>query len=79
MALVTNFGTLYFDLYCFKALKTCENFIELCMQKYYNGCKFHRLIKNFMVQGGDPEGTGKGGKSYFNGNKFEDEFDEKML
>jgi len=71
--MVTNFGNITFDLYCYKALKTCENFLELCEAKYYCNTIFHRLIKDFMIQGGDPTGTGKGGESYFDGAKFEDE------
>mmetsp|Transcript_17872 Transcript_17872/g.24772 ORF Transcript_17872/g.24772 Transcript_17872/m.24772 type:complete len:90 (+) Transcript_17872:1052-1321(+) len=61
------------EIHCEKVPKTAENFIELCEHKYYNGLSFHRLIKDFMIQGGDPDGTGKGGMSYF-GKKFEDEF-----
>ena len=53
--------------------KTCENFLELCQSGYFKGTKFHRLIKKFMIQGGDPDGTGRGGKSMF-GKKFGDEF-----
>ncbi|KAI9887567.1 MAG: Peptidyl-prolyl cis-trans isomerase-like 1 [Watsoniomyces obsoletus] len=51
---------------------TCRNFIGLTQRGYYNGCIFHRIIPNFMIQGGDPTGTGRGGSSIF-GEKFEDE------
>nr|XP_027204347.1 RING-type E3 ubiquitin-protein ligase PPIL2-like [Dermatophagoides pteronyssinus] len=71
--LVTNFGNLNLELYCDKVPRTCDNFIQLCRRGYYDNCRFHRLIKNFMLQGGDPTGTGKGGESAF-GKCFEDEF-----
>lgn len=45
--------------------KTAENFLELCENSYYKDTEFHRLIPGFMVQGGDPEGNGLGGKSVF--------------
>ena len=54
------------------APKTCENMIGLIKKEYYNGIVFHRVIKDFMVQGGDPTGTGAGGQSLWGG-KFEDE------
>lgn len=73
MQIVTNFGSMKVEIACNLVPKTGENFIELCEHKYYNGVLFHRLIKNFMIQGGDPDGTGRGGQSYF-GSKFEDEF-----
>lgn len=47
--MVTNKGPMQFEIYCAKALKTSENFLELCMQKYYDGVTFHRLIKDFMI------------------------------
>ena len=72
VVVVTNLGSIEFEIYCGKAPKTAENFLELCERKYYNNTVFHRLIKDFMVQGGDPTSTGKGGESYF-GAKFEDE------
>jgi len=78
VAIVTNMGTMHFDLYCHLAPKTCENFVELCEKKYFKDTVFHRLIKGFMVQGGDPTATGRGGTSYF-GSTFEDEFSDKML
>ncbi|ULU05973.1 hypothetical protein L3Y34_018112 [Caenorhabditis briggsae] len=71
--LVTNFGPLNLELYCQKAPKACENFITHCTNGYYNNTKFHRLIKNFMLQGGDPTGTGHGGESIW-GKPFTDEF-----
>ncbi|CAI2338406.1 unnamed protein product [Caenorhabditis sp. 36 PRJEB53466] len=71
--LVTNFGALNLELYCQKAPKACENFITHCSNGYYNNTKFHRLIKNFMLQGGDPTGTGHGGESIW-GKPFADEF-----
>ncbi|XP_041456134.1 RING-type E3 ubiquitin-protein ligase PPIL2-like [Lytechinus variegatus] len=69
----TNKGTLNIELRCDLVPKTCENFIQLCAKGYYNGTKFHRSIKNFMIQGGDPTGTGTGGESIW-GKPFKDEF-----
>lgn len=60
------------------APKAVQNFKELAKQGYYDGLKFHRIIPDFMIQGGDPEGTGRGGASIFEGGKFEDEFDGKL-
>ena len=69
----TNQGTIEIKLFADVAPKTCENFIGLTQKGYYNGLTFHRVIKDFMIQGGDPEGTGQGGQSLW-GNNFEDEF-----
>ena len=74
MTILTNQGPIAVEIECHRVPKTGENFLELCEKGYYKGVKFHRLIKNFMIQGGDPDGTGKGGKSYFKGEKFADEF-----
>ncbi|CAB3404164.1 unnamed protein product [Caenorhabditis bovis] len=71
--IITNYGPLNLELYCQRVPKACENFITLCSRGYYNNTKFHRLIKNFMLQGGDPTGTGHGGESMW-GKPFEDEF-----
>lgn len=74
----TNLGPLNLELFCDQVPKTCENFLKHCVNGYYNGTKFHRSIRNFMIQGGDPtsktgESTGRGGTSIWN-TKFEDEF-----
>jgi len=58
------------------APKTTENFITLAERGYYDGIIFHRVIKNFMIQGGDPTGTGSGGKSAWGG-RFDDEIDPR--
>jgi peptidyl-prolyl cis-trans isomerase-like protein 2 len=73
----TNFGDLNFELYCNLAPYACYNFISLAKKKYYDGVKFHRLIKNFMVQGGDPSGTGRGGESIWK-KDFKDEFNSTL-
>ncbi|KAF8605461.1 cyclophilin-like protein [Ceratobasidium sp. AG-I] len=57
--------------------KTCQNFRELAKRGYYNGVIFHRIIVDFMVQGGDPTGTGRGGTSIY-GQKFEDEITPEL-
>ncbi|MFA6459364.1 MAG: peptidylprolyl isomerase [Candidatus Paceibacterota bacterium] len=67
----TNKGTIVFETYDADAPKTVENFISLANKGFYNGLIFHRVIENFMVQGGDPTGTGMGGPGY----KFADELD----
>lgn len=69
----TNMGTIELELYADKTPKTVENFVGLANKGYYNGVIFHRVIDNFMIQGGDPTGTGRGGQSLWGG-KFEDEF-----
>lgn len=71
--LVTNFGTLELVLHCDLCPKTCENFLTLIERGFYDGLIFHRSIKNFMIQGGDPDGNGRGGTSAW-GTPFEDEF-----
>ncbi|CAD5217596.1 unnamed protein product [Bursaphelenchus xylophilus] len=70
--LLTNHGPLNLELFCKIAPKACENFIRHCADGYYDNSRFHRLIKHFMLQGGDPTGTGKGGESVW-GKPFEDE------
>jgi len=59
----TNKGTIKFELLESDAPKTTENFITLAERGYYNGVIFHRVISGFMIQGGDPTGTGRGGES----------------
>lgn len=72
--LETNRGTIKFELLEVDAPKTTENFRLLAEKGYYDGVIFHRVIKNFMIQGGDPLGRGYGGESAWGG-KFEDEID----
>lgn len=55
----SRMGVIVMELYWKHAPKTCKNFAELARRGYYNGTKFHRIIKDFMIQGGDPTGTGK--------------------
>ncbi len=62
------------ELYADKAPKTVENFVKLAQKGFYNGTIFHRVIPDFMIQGGDPEGTGRGGPGY----KFADEFHPEL-
>jgi len=66
----TNRGDIIIDLYADKTPKTVNNFVFLAKDGYYNGVTFHRVIPDFMVQTGDPTGTGRGGPGY----KFADEF-----
>ncbi|XP_017894702.1 PREDICTED: peptidyl-prolyl cis-trans isomerase-like 1 [Capra hircus] len=70
--LETSMGIIVLELYWKHAPKTCKNFAELARRGYYNGTRFHRIIKDFMIQGGDPTGTGRGGASIY-GKQFEDE------
>jgi len=65
----TSKGTIVCDLFAKDAPKTVNNFVFLARENFYDGTKFHRVIENFMIQGGDPEGTGRGGPGY----RFEDE------
>ena len=68
----TNKGTIRFELLEDESPKTTENFIKLAERGYYDGVIFHRVIKGFMIQGGDPTGTGRGGESAWGG-RFNDE------
>lgn len=73
----TNMGDITIQLYPEVAPKTVENFVTLAKKGYYNGLIFHRVIKDFMIQGGDPTGTGAGGESIY-GAKFEDECSQEL-
>jgi peptidyl-prolyl cis-trans isomerase B (cyclophilin B) len=66
----TSSGTIVCELYTKEAPNTVNNFVFLAREKFYDGTTFHRVINDFMVQGGDPEGSGRGGPGY----KFSDEF-----
>ena len=71
----TNQGEIEVELFADVAPKTCKNFLGLAEKKYYEGIIFHRIIKDFMIRGGDPTGTGMGGESIW-GKPFEDEMSE---
>jgi cyclophilin family peptidyl-prolyl cis-trans isomerase len=71
----TNQGTIELQLFDEDAPKTVENFKKLAQDGFYNGIIFHRVIPDFMVQGGDPTGTGSGGPGY----QFEDEFNDHKV
>jgi len=71
----TNHGTIEIELYDEDAPKTVENFLKLSRDGFYDGVIFHRVIEDFMIQGGDPTGTGTGGPGY----QFEDEFNDHKV
>jgi cyclophilin family peptidyl-prolyl cis-trans isomerase len=68
----TNHGTIGLELYDDDAPRTVQNFTKLAADGFYDGVTFHRVIEDFMIQGGDPTGTGSGGPGY----QFEDEFND---
>ncbi len=70
----TNHGTIRAELFEERAPKTAGNFIELAEKGFYDGVAFHRVIQDFMIQGGDPEGTGRGGPGY----TIDDEFHPEL-
>lgn len=77
MVIETSMGTIEVALFREEAPKTVENFVGLAKKGYYDGVIFHRVIDKFMIQGGDPTGTGMGGESIY-GKKFEDEISPKL-
>ncbi|XP_071801796.1 peptidyl-prolyl cis-trans isomerase-like 3 isoform X3 [Asterias amurensis] len=77
VTLHTDVGDLKIELFCEQAPKASENFLALCASGYYDNTLIHRNIKGFMVQMGDPLGTGKGGTSIWN-RKFEDEIVDNL-
>ena len=70
----TTLGSIEVELYAEEAPKTVANFVELAKKGFYDGIIFHRVIPDFMIQTGDPTGTGRGGPGY----QFEDEFSPKL-
>ena len=74
----TSLGEVKVQLFAKLAPKTVKNFVELAKKGYYNGVLFHRVIPDFMIQGGDPTGTGRGGESIY-GEAFEDEFSDQLF
>jgi len=77
VVLETSLGDVQLELYWTHAPRTCKNFAELAKRGYYNGVVFHRIISDFMIQTGDPTGTGRGGTSIY-GQKFEDEIHPEL-
>ena len=71
----TNHGAIELELFDDDAPKTVDNFRKLAADGFYDGVSFHRVIRDFMIQGGDPTGTGSGGPGY----TFEDEFNEHKI
>ncbi|MDP9284316.1 MAG: peptidylprolyl isomerase [Actinomycetota bacterium] len=71
----TNHGPIEIELFDDDAPKTVENFTKLARKGFYDGVIFHRVIRDFMIQGGDPTGTGSGGPGY----QFEDEFNDNKV
>ena len=75
MTMTTNRGDIVFEMFDEDAPKTVDNFRSLSEKGYYDGLTFHRIIRDFMIQGGCPEGTGTGGPGY----QFEDEFNDHKI
>lgn len=74
---IQDYGSIHVKFFDKEAPKAVENFITHAKNGYYDGLIFHRIIENFMIQGGDPTGTGTGGESIW-GSDFEDEFSEDL-
>ena len=74
----TNMGDITLELFKKRVPKTVKNFVTHAKNGYYDGVIFHRVIEDFMIQGGDPTGTGMGGESIW-GPKFEDEFSKELF
>lgn len=77
VTLHTSHGALKLELFCEQTPITCKNFLALCAKGAYNKTIFHRNISRFLIQGGDPTGTGKGGESIY-GKPFQDEIVESL-
>ncbi|CAA19454.2 Spliceosome-associated protein CWC27 homolog [Caenorhabditis elegans] len=77
VTLETTAGDIEIELWTKEAPLACRNFIQLCMENYYKGTVFHRLVKNFILQGGDPTATGTGGESIY-GKPFKDEIHQRL-
>mmetsp|Transcript_11724 Transcript_11724/g.35172 ORF Transcript_11724/g.35172 Transcript_11724/m.35172 type:complete len:142 (+) Transcript_11724:226-651(+) len=80
VTLHTSLGDIKLEIYCESVPQAAQNFLALCASNYYDGTIFHRNIKGFMIQGGDPTGSGRGGKSIYptaNG-KFSDEISDNF-
>ncbi|RKP10406.1 cyclophilin-like domain-containing protein [Thamnocephalis sphaerospora] len=77
VVLHTTVGDLDMELWCKEAPKACRNFIQLCLEGYYEDVIFHRVVPDFIVQGGDPTGTGMGGESIY-GEPFADEYHSRL-
>ncbi|KAM4634364.1 spliceosome-associated protein CWC27 homolog [Polymixia lowei] len=75
--LKTSAGDIDIELWSKEAPKACRNFVQLCMEGYYDGTLFHRVVPDFIVQGGDPTGSGNGGESIY-GRPFKDEFHSRL-
>lgn len=73
----TSAGDIDVELWAKEAPKACRNFVQLCMEGYYDGTIFHRVVPDFIVQGGDPTGTGSGGESIYE-RPFKDEFHSRL-
>ncbi|XP_050422170.1 spliceosome-associated protein CWC27 homolog [Adelges cooleyi] len=77
VVLKTSFGDIEVELWSREAPKACRNFVQLCLEGYYDGVLFHRIVKDFIAQGGDPTGTGAGGESIY-GQPFKDEIHSRL-
>ncbi|KAM9841274.1 spliceosome-associated protein CWC27 homolog isoform 2-T2 [Aulostomus maculatus] len=75
--LKTSAGEIDIELWSKETPKACRNFVQLCMEGYYDGTIFHRVVRDFIIQGGDPTGTGTGGESIY-GRPFKDEFHSRL-
>ncbi|XP_062510811.1 spliceosome-associated protein CWC27 homolog [Corticium candelabrum] len=75
--LYTTCGEIEVELWSKETPKTCRNFVQLCLEGYYDGTIFHRIVAGFIIQGGDPTGTGEGGESIY-GPSFRDEFHQRL-
>ncbi|KAI9652409.1 MAG: Peptidyl-prolyl isomerase cwc27 [Alyxoria varia] len=76
--LYTTSGEIQLELFAQQTPRTCRNFLQLCLDGYYDRTIFHRLVPGFVLQGGDPTGTGSGGESSYDGKAFEDEFHQRL-
>lgn len=77
LVLRTSVGDIDIELWPKEAPLACRNFVQLCMENYFDATIFHRIVPGFIVQGGDPTGTGMGGESIF-GKPFKDELHSRV-